>query len=235
MSARYAIFYAPDAQAEALRIAGESWLGRAVDPAVTPAVPAVPEGWSRDQVDAITRSAWRYGFHATLKAPFRLAAGRDAAELADRLATFAAKRAPVVVPDLRLARLDLFFALVAGRASAELHALADDAVREFDDLRAPLTEADIARRRPDRLGARERELLRAWGYPYVLDRFRFHLTLTDAVPAARQTTVEPVLHRHFAHLLGRDLVLGSLALFVEPEPGRPFLLVSSYPFTKGAQ
>jgi putative phosphonate metabolism protein len=232
MSARYAIFYAPGGE---MRVAGESWLGRTVDPAVPPPVPAVPEGWDRDQVDAITRSAWRYGFHATLKAPFRLAEGRDAAELTDRLATFAAKRSPVVVPDVRLSRLGLFFALTAGRASADLRALADDVVREFDDLRAPLTEADIARRRPDRLGERERELLYQYGYPYVLDRFRFHMTLTDAVPLTQHAAVEPVLRRHFAHLLGRDLVIGSLALFVEPEPGKPLLLVSSYPFTKGAQ
>lgn len=232
MTTRYAIFYAPDGEA---RAAGESWLGRGVNPALPPPVPAVPDGWTRDEVDAITRNAWRYGFHATLKAPFRLAPGRDAAELTERLAVFAAKRPPVVAPDLRLGRLGPFYALVPGRPSDELHALASDAVREFDDLRAPLDEAEIARRRPDRLGERERELLHSWGYPYVHDRFRFHMTLTDPVPEPHRTRVEPALRRHFAHLLGRDLALGSLSLFVEPEPGRPFLLVSSYPFTKGAQ
>ena len=96
------------------------------------------------------------------------------------------------------------------------------------------TEAEIARRNPDRLDDRGRELLYAWGYPYVLDRFVFHLTLTDPVPAPRQAAVETVLRRHFAAFLGHDLVIGSLALFVEPGPAQPFVLVSSYPFTKGA-
>jgi Protein of unknown function (DUF1045) len=206
MTVRYAIYYAPEGD---LKVAGETALVN-------------------------TETARRYGFHGTIKAPFRLAGGRDLAELTDRLGTFAARCAPVVVPHLTLTCLGGFFALVAGREAPELQALAAAVVREFDDLRAPLTPAEVARRRPERLDNRERQLLQAYGYPYVLDRFLFHLTLTDPVPAPQQDAVEPVLRRHLAAHLGRDLVIRSLAVFAEPGPAQPFELVSSHPFTKGA-
>ena len=89
-----------------------------------------------------------------------------------------------MIPQLSLARLDGFFALVPGAEAADLYALADDVVTGFDGFRAPATEAEIARRNPAALTSRQRELLDAWGYPYVLDEFRFHLTLTDRIPAS---------------------------------------------------
>jgi hypothetical protein len=190
----------------------------------------VPAGWTRAEVEAITGSARRYGFHATLKAPFRLAIERTVDELADRLSAFADRHAPVVVPGLTLACFDGFFALVAGRAPTQVNALAVDAVCEFDDFRDGPTAADIARHHPERLDARERELLHRYGYPYVLDRFLLHFTLTDPVPPTRQAAVEAVLRNHFAALLGRDLVLDSVALLLEPGPGEPFVLASSHPF-----
>lgn len=229
MSPRYAIYVAPDVEG------AEAWLGRSVHPAAKPPTPAVPDGWTREQVDAITRSAWRYGFHATLKAPFRLDEGRDPAELNDRLTAFAAKHEPVVVPQLTLKRLGGFFALVEGRTVPELHQLADAVVEEFDDLRAPLTEAEIAHRQPQRRDERERELLYTYGYPYVLDRFFFHLTLTDPIPPPRRDEVEAVLRNHFAPVLGRDLLIGAVALFVEPEPGKPLVCVREYPLNKEDQ
>ncbi len=238
MSVRYAIYLAPgiggDTTGVILRDAAEAWLGRSVDPATTPPSLAVPEGWSRADVDAITGNARRYGFHATVKAPFALAPGHAVAELTDRLPAFAARYRPVVIPSLTLTCLGGFFALIAGAGSPALQSLADDVVREFDDLRAPATEAEIARRRPERLDERERELLAAYGYPYVLDRFLFHLTLTDPVPAPRQRAVESVLRQQFHPVLGADLVIGSLALFVEPGPRQPFVLAASYPFRKEA-
>ncbi len=237
MTSRYAIYAAPgfgdsDATAGALRTAAESWLGRSASADASPGVSAVPSGWSRADVDAITVNPRRYGFHATFKAPFRLASGRDAAELTERLAEYTGDRDPVVVPALTLACLNGFFALVAGAESATLQALGDTVVRDFDDLRAPATEADIARHRPELLDAGGREMLHKYGYPY---RFVLHFTLTDPVPAGNRAHVESALREHFAALIGRDLTVGSLAVFLEPAPGEPFVLASSHPFRKAAQ
>jgi len=234
-SGRFAIYAAPgvrssDGAGARLRDTAERWLGRSItgDP-VTPSVPAVPDGWTRAAVDAITVSARRYGFHATLKAPFRLAAGRTSAELDAALAAFAASHAAVDVPRLRLARLGGFFALVPGAPAPALYALADEVVTAFDRFRAPPTEAELARRRPAALTPRQRELLKAWGYPYVLDEFQFHLTLTDRIQGPDRDSVERALAGWFAASLDATIGVDALALCTEAEPGAPFLLEALYP------
>ena len=233
MTGRFAIYAAPgggpdpDPAAARLRERAEQWLGRSVVGAAV--TPGGPDGWSRDAVDAITVSARRYGFHATLKAPFRLAPGRTPEELDAALALFAAGRDRVLVPRLRVARLGRFFALVPGADAAELYALADDVVTAFDRFRAPLTEAELARRDPASRTPRQRELLKAWGYPYVLDEFRFHLTVTDRIPAARQPAVERTLTDWFSASLGATVPVDALALFTEEDPGASFTLRSLHP------
>ena len=232
MTGRFAIYAAPgtgsaDAAAALLRERAEQWLGRSVTG--DPVRPGVPDGWTRAAVDAMTVSARRYGFHGTLKAPFDLAEGRTPEELDAALARFAAGRKAVLVPRLRVARLGGFFALIPGAAAAELYALADEVVTAFDRFRAPPTEAELARRDPASLTPRQRELLKAWGYPYVLDEFRFHLTVTDRIPTARQSAVEAALNDWFAASIGATVPVDALALFTEAEPGAPFTLQAVHP------
>jgi putative phosphonate metabolism protein len=224
---RFAIYAAPgvrsaDAVGLLLRRKAEQWLGRSVSS--DPVTPGVPVGWTRAAVDAMTVDARRYGFHATLKAPFRLAEGRTPEELNAAVARFAAGTAAAVIPQLTLARLGGFFALVPGAQAAGLHALADDVVMAFDDFRAPATDAELARRNQAALTPRQRELLSAWGYPYVLDEFGFHLTLTDRIPREQRPAVERVLTDWFAELLGADMPVDALGVFTEAEPGAPFEL-----------
>jgi Protein of unknown function (DUF1045) len=219
------------AAAALLREQAEQWLGRSVSG--DPVRPGVPAGWTREAVDAITVSARRYGFHATLKAPFRLARGRTPEELDAALARFAAERERVLVPALRVARLGGFFALIPGAAAAGLYALADEVVTAFDGFRARPTEAELARRDPASLTPRQRELLNAWGYPYVLDEFRFHLTVTDRIPADRQSAVERAVSSWFSASLGAAVAVDALALFTEPEPGAPFALQAVHPLRTG--
>jgi hypothetical protein len=265
MTGRFAIYAAPgtgsaDPAATLLRERAEQWLGRSV--AGDPVAPGVPAGWTREAVDAITVSARRYGFHGTLKAPFRLAPGRTPEELDAALAQFAAARERVLVPRLRVARMGAFFALIPGAGAteetevreeagvgeetevgeeleeatagaAELYALADEVVTAFDGFRDPSTEAEFARRDPVSLTPRQRELLRAWGYPYVLDEFRFHLTVTDRIPPAQQPAVERTLNRWFAASLGVTVPVDAIALFSEAEPGAQFTLRAVHPLHSG--
>jgi putative phosphonate metabolism protein len=232
MTARFAIYAVPgtgsaDAVGAALREKAEQWLGRSLTgDHVTPSVPA---GWTRTAIDAITVDARRYGFHATLKAPFRLAEGRAAAELEAAVARYAAGRRVAGIPRLSLARLGGFFALMPGAEAAELQNLADEVVTGLDCFRAPATEAEIARRNPAALTPRQRELLAAWGYPYVLDEFRFHMTLTDRIPEVRRPEVERTLGSWFAPLLGATLRIDALAVCTEAAPGAPFTLHAVHP------
>ncbi|MFL0411788.1 DUF1045 domain-containing protein [Microbacterium paludicola] len=191
---------------------------------------AVEACYARAKFRDLTVDARRYGFHATLKAPFRLAEGRTEAELRQVADAFAAARRPVMIAAPRPATLGHFRALLPDGDQAGLDALAADAVREFDGFRAAPNEAEIRRRRPERLTPRQRELFEQWGYPFVFDEFRFHLTLTDPVPTERSDEVDAALEEHFAEVAGVDVPLQSIALFVEPEPGAPFEIHSVHPF-----
>jgi hypothetical protein len=113
---------------------------------------------------------------------------------------------------------------VPGAEAPGLHALAAEVVERFDDFRAPMTRAELARHDHASLTPRQRELLKRWGYPYVLDEFRFHLTLTDRIPVERRPEVERALSDWFAMLLGADVPVDALAVFTEAEPGAPFEL-----------
>ncbi|TKA95193.1 DUF1045 domain-containing protein, partial [Cereibacter changlensis] len=83
---------------------------------------------------------------------------------------------------------------------------------------------EIARRRPERLSPRQRGYLADWGYPYVMEEFRFHLTLTGDLPEAEAAQVEAVLAPVLAPLLPRPFRIGSLCLFGEAADGRFRLL-----------
>ncbi|MDP3951076.1 DUF1045 domain-containing protein [Microbacterium sp.] len=219
---RYAVYAVPGAlgsdapEAVRLRAAAETWL-------------------AREELRDLTSHARRYGFHATLKAPMRLADGRTETELRAAAEAFAATHQPLSIPAPHVTTIDAFRALVPDSARhSALADLAADAVQAFDEFRAPLSQADVTRRRPDRLSPRQRELFERWGYPYVLDEFRFHMTLTDAVPADRGAEIDAALEAHFAQVSGIDVPLTAIAICVEPAPGSPFELLSAHPFALGS-
>lgn len=191
---------------------------------------AVDAWYRRDDLQGLTRDARRYGCHATLVAPFRLAAAHTEAQLQAAAAAFAAGRAPVMIPGPRPAALGGFRVLLPSGDHDGLNALGAAAVRQFDGFRAPLNEADVRRRRAERLTSRQRELFDRWGYPHVLDEFRFHLTLTDVVPAERAATVDAAAAQHFAGVAGVDVPLAGITISVEPEPGAAFEILSVHPF-----
>jgi len=228
---RVAVYAAPgsgkDPYGARLLESAEAWLGRAADG--RPMRPATPRGWNRETIDALTVDARRYGFHGTLKAPFRLPQDRSLADLDEAVARFAAGHADVLIPRLALTRLGSFYALTPGVAATPLHQLADEVVTGLEEFRAPLSPEELARRRPERLSHRQRELLTAWGYPYVLDEFRFHLTVTDSIPDDRAAEVGSVLRDWFAESLDRDIAVDVLAVFVESQPGAPFELHGTHP------
>lgn len=220
MSARYAIYFSP-AKHSAWWNFGAHWLGR--DEHDNTALPQ-PEvaGINAVELNNITAEPRRYGFHATLKAPFHLSAGNDEADLVARLGHLARTLAPVALGPLQLARLGNFVALVPELAPAALQALAAACVTELDDLRAPPSEAELERRRSVDLDTRESELLALHGYPYVLDRFRFHMTLTGPVDTATAERVNQALVFELANLNARSpLLLDRLCLFVEQSPSTP--------------
>lgn len=210
---RAALYFAPPADHSLSRTAAE-WLGR--DAWSGAAVRSGPvAGFDSAERKALTAEPRRYGFHATLKAPFRLGDGDNLGDLRAAVVAFARAAHAVTIPALRLERIGPFFALTPADVVPDLQDLAAAVVRDFEPFRAPLTPAEIARRRPERLTERQRAYLDAWGYPYVFDEFRFHMTLTGPVPEERQAAMAAVLEARFAAFIGRPLAVDTLCLFVE--------------------
>jgi len=222
MSARYAIYFAPDRHSPWWAF-GAHWLGRDEHDNCALTQPSL-DAIGPMELATITAEPRRYGFHATLKAPFQLSGGNDEATLVARLGRLAQTLAPVPLGSLRVATLGHFVALVPDSEPDGLQALAASCVSELDDLRAPLTQAELARRQPASLDPRETELLARYGYPYVMERFRLHLTLTGPINAPLEQrvleAVTPAITR-----LNRDspVTLDRLCLFVERSPGTPFV------------
>lgn len=210
---RYAIYHTPRQDSD-LAAAAASWLGR--DP--FNGQDSVPDHDFPDDVAAPRR----YGFHATLKAPFRLAPGVSDAGLRAAFAQYCEDRHAPVIERLKIARLGPFFALVPSKSDAELSRLEADIVRSFEPFRAPLTDAETARRKPESLTENQRAHLDTFGYPYVLDEFRFHMTLTGPVPDERAATLEALLQERFDRFTKTPYVIEGLALFVQPSADAGF-------------
>jgi len=223
---RYAIYFTPGQNDPLTRLAA-SWLGRDPFTGAQPPAPAVTS-LSPAEIAYHTASARRYGFHATLKAPFHLAEGETEAELDSAVASFAAAADPILLSKLTPARIDGFLALVPGSPAPDLDRFAGEVVTVFDRFRAPLSEAEVKRRNPEALSPEEFRNLLQWGYPYVFESFRFHMTLTGRVGDHDLDRVRAAIDEVFATTLARPATVDGLALFVEPEPGAPFLVKSWY-------
>lgn len=224
---RYAIYFAP-ARGSVLDRFGAELLGY--------------DAWTGDDLpfpDGVTDAApdWRevtsdprkYGFHATLKAPFALAPGKSEHDLVEACAAFAA--APRTIPRFKpvVDSISGFIAVIPGERSLPLEVLATDCVTAFDDFRAVLTEKDRARRNPDKLTERQRDYLDHWGYPYVMEEFRFHMTLTCRLDETRRWSVLEMLRERFASTGTESLAADRIALFRQDASDARFRIIGDWP------
>jgi putative phosphonate metabolism protein len=226
MPERFAIYYAPAATHPLWRKAAE-WLGR--DALTGEVFDSSLAGIERKDLLPRSASARRYGFHATIRAPMALADGKSQTEIEDALSRYAAATAPVAVGKLKLELIGGFLALVPATQTAELTAFAADVVRQFEPFRAPLSADDRARRTTgSSLTDRQVDLLDQYGYPYVLEQFQMHMTLTDRLPEEERESYRSAASTHFGALAEAEILLDRLVLFHEPEPGAPFVRLGDY-------
>lgn len=177
----------------------------------------------------ITMTPRKYGFHATLKPPFRLAEGQDVRALEAAVSDLAVNLAPAICNGLELTTLGGFLALTPQDDMQAVRRVAGACVRELDRFRAPASEAERARRRKVGLNPRQEALLAQWGYPYVMEEFRFHMTLTARLPQADISVWLAAVRRYLPDLSGL-FVLDQIALCGEREDGR-FVVIHRYKLT----
>nr|WP_083757397.1 phosphonate metabolism protein/1,5-bisphosphokinase (PRPP-forming) PhnN [Janthinobacterium sp. Marseille] len=230
---RYALYFTPVDDSPWAQ-AGSSWLGRhpaSPEPVQQVNIPGIP----RILLSSLTADARRYGFHATLKAPFRLFEGFNEEHLLQMARAFCAAQKAIVLDEVRVRPLMDFLALQVNGPLDEIGGLAMRCVTYFDLLRAPLTEPELAKRRRAGLNARQSALLQRWGYPYTEEFYRFHMTLTDALMHADADvifTIRKAAEQHFAAAVAAvPLAIDALTIAREEYPGAPFVEWQRIPFS----
>jgi len=209
--------------AGALASFGARWLGWDAQAAIACRQPEVPG------IATLTEAPRRYGFHGTLKPPFRLAEGMTEKGLRSALADLGASTAPAQAEGLSLTRLGRWFALVPTGDTSGIARVAAACVTALDDFRAPASDTELAKRRKAGMSQAQEAHLSRWGYPYVLDQFRFHLTLTGKAPSNDLDSIEGQIRAHLPEL-PQPFAIGDICLCGERADGR-FELLHRYALT----
>jgi putative phosphonate metabolism protein len=220
--ARVAVYYAPQPE-DPLFAASANWLGR--DPESGAPVPQ-PDIANIAEVTAEPRL---YGFHATLKPPMWLAEGRQWSDVIEAAGRIAERTSPFDLPRLQVSDIFGFLALRETAPCPALQSLADECVEHLDPLRAPISDAELARRRRASLTAQQDKHLVRWGYPYVFDTWFFHMTLTRRLTADEKQTFIPAAEAWFARAILAPRRVTNICLFVQPAPGEPFVIEERLP------
>ena len=219
---RVAVYYAPELD-DPLWAAGNRWLGRDPETGETLQRPGGID------IPNLTDEPAVYGLHATLKPPMRLAPGTRYEEFSAAVRDLAAGLNAFALPPLAVQNLDGFLALREQEPSPDLQALADSAVATLDAFREQPEAAELARRRRHGLTEAEDAMLERWGYPYVFQLWRFHITLSRRLDEAEMTTLRPIAEAYFAEALALPRRVSSLAVFTQRAQGQPFLIAQRVP------
>jgi len=220
--ARYAIYFAPS-NSSALARYGHTVLQR--------------EPLANDHPIrlAVTHKASHYGFHATLKAPMELAAGCTERQFLQAVEDFSATQRCIELQGLAPCVLDGFHALTLPRtddavsAAQKVSEFAGSIVTSFEPFRAPLSEFDRARRKPELLSPSQRQYLEEYGYPYVLRAFRFHMTLSNRIGDAQDSTsYHEWLSEFYTRTVTETPLLDSLAVFHQPNRDAAFTRIATF-------
>lgn len=227
---RYALYWAPEHDSP-LGAFGRSWLGHDAEP---PAAISQRNdfGLGLDCIERLTRAPRRYGFHATILAPFHLSADAAVDELKARAERFASRRRPICIGRLGIRALGDFLALTPTGSAQALTAFHTECAFAFDRFRAPLSKSDRTRRSQDQLSLSQRLMLAQWGYPYMLSQYRFHLTLTGPLDAAELEPIRTRLADTLESICQQRVTMESLSLFGDPGQGDTFRLIARYPLQR---
>ncbi len=221
MTTRYAIYFIASGAPAAH---GAAWLGWDIATGRAVQHPDLPG----EDVAQITERPRKYGFHATIKAPFHLRSGTDAEALRDAALNLCAGLPSVQIAALEVKALGRFLALVPVGDTAAIDTLAAQVVEGLDPFRAAPSQEELARRRKANLSQRQEAHLTRWGYPHVMDDFRFHMTLTGPVPRRDVDQIKERVAEHFASAMRAPLEINALTLVKERADGR-WVSVQSLP------
>ena len=220
MFQRYAIYFVPKGK---LAKFGRAWLGWDCRKGQ---YISSENAFSEPLADReyFTKKPRKYGLHATLKAPFRLQTTQNEPALRSAFHGFCNHQKPAASGNLTLSEQGGFISLRPQRQSAALFELGKNCLEAFDPFRAPLDQNELNRRRNACLNPRQNDFLHQWGYPYVLQEFQFHITLSSRLSILQREKIIPALKNLLAHELDCPLIIAHLALMGEDRNGQFHIL-----------
>lgn len=228
-SARYAVYYVPPADSSIARF-GREWLGVDIETGELHKQSAI-DGLSPERQEALTASPRYYGFHGTLKPPFKLAANATLESLLVATRLFAKSVSPIELPPLELAYIGKFLSLSPIASSFKLELMAGGCVRALEGYRRHRTEQELAAYRQSKLTVHQEQMLENWGYPYVLEEYRFHMTLTDRVEdEGERDVVMKAAAERCKDFLGQPLPVSDVVVCTQPERDTFMRVVERIPF-----
>ena len=217
---RHAVYYAP-AEHSALAQRGAQWLGRCAQSRRAMQQPQFP-AIAPENLRAWTAAATRYGWHATMKAPFTLKPHVEMDAIPEALRSLAQRKSVFTLPPLKLHLKGDYLALVPEASCNALQEFAFDCVRALHPLAKPLSDEQLAQRRRTPLTPSQDAMLVQWGYPFVGDEFQWHMTLTGSLKGLNESQLQNLREaalEWFAPVLNRAVALDAIAWFVEPNAG----------------
>ncbi|SHN61465.1 DUF1045 domain-containing protein, partial [Desulfovibrio litoralis] len=223
MPKRYALYFVPQ-QKTLLSALANGLLGRDIFSNTSVPFHCFKE-ISQQELEIATEEPRKYGLHATLKAPFYLKDNMTEQGLCLALEEFSKKQSSVYCPKLNLKNIDNFLGLTPAvltkseiNAQEEISCFAFNIVKEFDKFRAELSEADLIRRKKQLLSLKQLEYLERFGYPFVADEYRFHLTLTSRILDTEKNKIFfNVFQTYLKEVLDQALFIDNITLCVQSE------------------
>jgi hypothetical protein len=222
---RYAIYYAPELGSP-LDVFGHDWLGGTTNTEMA--------GLNSGRIAQLSESIRRYGFHGTLKPPFELNPATSLESLLDAARIFAQSLSLIEIPPLELAIIGKFIALTPTTSSAPLEKLAAACVRAFEAYRMPLSDEQLESYKLNKLTVHQEQMLEHWGYPYVMEEFRFHISVTDRIDDDREReNVMNALEVLAAPILRKPIVVRDITVFGQAGFNEPMVAIERIPFGRG--
>jgi 2'-5' RNA ligase len=226
---RHAAYFAPALHSQAWAL-GSQWLGRCAHQSIPLAQPRFKH-LSAELFETLTRTPRLYGWHATLKAPFELDVEATPDALEPAFSDLADNTVNAFHLPLKLVEMGDFLALVPAQPSPALQQLAEDCVRGLHALALPLSEAELKRRTGAGLTARQTELLHTWAYPYVMEQFQFHMTLSGSLKNVApdiKKALKTAAKEWFAPFLEHGLYIDAVTWFAQDQKNGDFRWVERF-------
>jgi hypothetical protein len=139
----------------------------------------------------------------------------------------AARHGPFMLAPLRLMLLSGFPVLSAKAVMEPFFALEKSLLETLSPMFLPPDPQSLARR--GKLNSRQIENFWKWGYPFVLNDHRFHLTLGDVGSSDEYIKA---LKGYFAPSLLNSLAISKVSLCVQNAPDGKFMLLKDFPLSK---